>query len=438
MVMVSDMRDRRGVRLGALLRDESGIAMIIVVGVVTVLFLLTTMLVVVSNYMLSSGRQQEVRVKTVHTADGGLNAYLYELRRDSTYYQTNPVLGPIVQDDGVWYVRAEPPTATSPLTLRAEGRLNSQATSKTVVATVRFPTFADYMFLSNDDINFGAAARVLGKVRSNGNIDNAGEITGATYARGTIGGTGRFGTALPSGSVTKFPNQTVVDFSQVTADTTVIAAAATAVGTNYASAGTGYVGYRVTVSGNTFTVEKVKSVTSNGTMVVESITGQTGRTIPAVGVLYFSSNTQDVWVQGTYSVPITICAMRDIYVMADYKPTDPTSRNTAGLVANRDIVVPISYNSVPNDMVLTAALLAQTGKTFGTQTTGVIKNSLTLKGSNSYYLYGYFVTTDGSGSVVAGFRTRYYLYDDRLDLYAPPRYPVVHDGSLKVNTWVED
>jgi len=36
-----------------------------------------------------------------------------------------------------------------------------------------------------------------------------------------------------------------------------------------------------------------------------------------------------------------------------------------------------------------------------------------------------------------GFSQRTYTYDQRLDIYAPPRYPVVHDGSLKVATWVE-
>jgi hypothetical protein len=428
---------RRMRAAGVALRDDSGIAMIIVVGVVTVLFLLTTMLVVVSNYMLTSGRQQEIRVKTVHVADAGLNAYLYELRRDSLYYQTNPTLGPVVQDDGVWVVTAMPPTSTSPLTLRAEGRLNSQATSKTVVATVRFPTFADYMFLSNADINIGADAYIVGKVRSNGNVNNAGEITGSTYAKGTITGAGQFGTALPSGSTVKFPGQVTVDFSQVTADTNVILAAATASGTYYAAPGTGYVGYKVTVTGTTYTCEKVKSVTTNGTMVTEAIVGQTGKAIPASGVLYFAGTTTDVYVQGTYDKPITICSMRDIYIINDYKPVNALSANTAGLIAKRNNIVPTGYTSVPQDMILTAALLSQEGSTYGDLSTTVIKNSIVITGSNSYFTYGYFAQYSGS-TVTRGFANRTYAYDQRLDLYAPPRYPVVHDGSLKVNTWIED
>jgi type II secretory pathway pseudopilin PulG len=29
-------------------------------------------------------------------------------------------------------------------------------------------------------------------------------------------------------------------------------------------------------------------------------------------------------------------------------------------------------------------------------------------------------------------------YDQRLDDFPPPKYPVIQDGTLKVNTWVED
>jgi hypothetical protein len=427
-------------RLRAVLRDDSGIAMIIVVGVVSVLFLLTTMLIVVSNYMLAAGRQQEISVKSVHLADAGLNAYLYALRNDSTFYATNPTLGPIVQEDGVWIVRATAPTQDEPLMLESEGRLSSQTTSKTVIASVRFPTFADYMFLSNADINIGSGATIRGKVRSNSYVINAGDITGETYAVGTITGGGLFGSALPTGSQTKFPGSKVVDFSQVTADTDLIKAAAQSVGTYYATAGSTYYGYRVTVSGSTYTVQKVKTLnTSTGVMTLEAVTGGTNVPIPAVGVLYFAGTTSrdNIYISGTYSKPISVVCEQNIYVVGNYVPDSMTSRNTAGLIAVQNIIVPIAYTSVPTDMTIAAATLAQKGTVYGEQTTGVIKNSITILGAESYYTYGYFVTMSGS-TVVAGFRTRNYNYDQRLDLFAPPRYPVVRDGSLKVNTWVEN
>jgi hypothetical protein len=412
--------------------------MLVVIGVVVVLFLLATMLVFVTTYMLRAGTMQEVRTKSMHMADAGLNAYLYELRRDATYYATNPVLGPVVQEDGKWIVRATAPTLTTPLTLRADGRVAGDPATHTVMATVRFPTFADYMFLSNADINIGAGAVIRGKVRSNGNIANAGTITHQTYARYTISGAGSFGTSLsPPGVNAKFPNSTVVDFTQVTADTAVIKAAAQAVGTYYASSAA--YGYRVTVSGNNYAIQKLTAApTSTGGMTLTPTT-PTWVPIPTVGVLYFAGTgaNDNIYVSGMYSKPITIVCERNIYVVADYVPDSMTGQNTGGLIANLNIIVPIRYDSVPTDMRVVSALLAQTGTVYGEQTSGVIKNSITILGSSSYYTYGYFVTMSGT-TVVAGFRTRNYNYDQRLDIYAPPRYPVVHDGSLKVNTWIED
>lgn len=403
--------------------------MVVVMGVVAILFVLTTMLLVVVNYTIAGTRQQELRVKTVHIADAGINAYLYQLRRDPIYYSTHPMLTG-TQDDGRWVVTATAPTTATPLTLRCEGSLLSQNTSKTVVATVRFPTFADYMFLADANINIGSGATIHGKVRTNGNLDNAGTITKQAYAKGTITGTGAFGTLLPSGTQAKYPNQPKIDFAQVTADTDVILAAAQVAGSYYGPSLAK--GYRITFSGANYTIEKVTAIASNGNLTVTAVAGP--RPVPAIGVIYVAD---DVWVRGTYNVPETVCSSRDIYIPEDFKPVDLNSVHTAGLIAQRNIIVPSWYASVPNDMKLTAAMLAQTGSIYGDLKDGYIKNSITITGSSSYFTYGYFVSMSGS-TVLAGFRSRTYSYDDRLDLYPPPKYPVVHDGSLKVNTWVED
>jgi hypothetical protein len=424
-------------------RQDSGIAMLVVIGVVVVLFLLSTMLVFLTTYMLRSGSMQEVRTKSMHVADAGLNAYLFELKRDPTFFATNPVLGPVVQDDGTWIVRATPPGVGVPfLTLRADGRVAGDPATHTVMATVRFPTFADYMFVSNVDINIGSGATIRGKVRSNAAIDNAGIITHETYANGTITGTGSFGTSLPVGLQSRFPGFVRVNFDDVTTDRALIKVAAEVVGSYYGPPGTAYKGYRVTVSGTSYTVKKILTHNlTTGVMTYEEpgVTAQ----IPAVGVVYFgaqnlvSANNENVFVSGTYSKPITIVSDRDIYVVANYVPDSMTGPNTAGLIAAGSVVVPISYDSVPQDMTIIAAMLAQTGAVYGVQTNGYIKNSITILGSNSYFAYSYFVTTSGS-TVVSGFRTRSYNYDQRLDVYAPPRFPVMKFDALKINTWIED
>jgi hypothetical protein len=404
--------------------------MVLVVGVSVILFLLATTILVVSSYLTMMTQAQEVRLKAVHVADAGLNAYLYELRRDPLYYVDHPVLGPTVQEDGSWIVTATAPTTVDALTLRAEGRLGSSPASVTVVATVRFPTFADYMFLSGTDINIGAGALITGKVRSNGNIDNDGEITGAAYAVGTITGSGRFGTALPLGSQTRYPGDAEIDFGQVSTDTEAMREAAVAAGSYLDASGSS--GYRITFSGTTYTAQKVTGGMNDGNLHLDPTV--ITRTIPPVGVLYVLG---DAWVSGSYSTPVTVCGSNDIYVPDNYGPADIGSRVTGGLVARRNIIVPTFYASVPTSMTLTAALLAQTGTVFGDLSTSTLKNHMTINGSNAYSTYGYFVQMSGS-TPIRGWRTRDYKYDPRLDLYPPPRFPIIHEGSLKVNTWMEN
>lgn len=408
--------------------DDSGIAMMLVIAMMGILFLLATMLLAFSFYTTKVNQQLQDHTKAVHVADAGLNAYLYELRRDSRYYLAHPRYpdaGTTAQDDGTWFVTAVPPAPGTPLTLTSTGYLTGLNQTATVMATVRFPTFADYMFLGNADINIGSDATIQGKVRSNGSINNQGIITGAAYAHGSI--TGMTGPNSIYGGVN--PGSDLVDFSQVTADMSDIQAAATSAGSAFPASGA--LGYRVVVNGANYTVEKVTGGLSTGNLTTTSVRGSTP--VPACGVLYFSD---DVYVYGTYGTGVTICGSRDIYVINNYQPTTMNSIFTAGLIAQRNIIVPTWYPTVPNDMILSCALLAQSGSVYGDVAHLPIKNSITINGSNSYYTYGYFTQTR-YGEVTGGFRTRYYNYDPRLDLYAPPRFPVVHSGALKVNTWVE-
>lgn len=397
----------------------------LVIGVMAVLFLMATTLLSFSVYLTTANKHQQDHTKAVHIADAGLNAYLYELRHDNNFWTTNPrypATGTRTQDEGTWFVRADPPADGEPLTLYSTGHLTSSDMTSTVIATVRFPTFADYMFLGNASINIGSGATITGKVRSNGSINNLGIITGAAHAHGTI--TGMTGSDRIYGGI--FPNQPLVDFSQVTADMASIQAAANSAGTAFPASGA--FGYRMLFNGTSYTLYKVTGGTSTGNLTTTVIGAGT---IPACGVFYFAD---DVFVDGTYGESVTICSSRDIYVIDNYVPTDMDSRITAGLVAQRNIVVPTWWPTVPDNMTLCAALLAQTGTVYGDISRTPVKNSITVNGSDSYYTYGYFA----SGSpVTRGFRNRYYNYDTRLDLYPPPRYPVVHDGSLKVNTWIE-
>lgn len=411
----------RGLRSRA--HDDGGWALFSVMVSTIIVFTLATMLLTTSAQHQLETQLYSARNTAVHVADAGVNAYLYELRRNPNYYVSHATLGPTTIDEGTWSVAATAPTQNTPLTLRSVGEIPSLDASRTIIATVRFPTFADYMFLADEaDINIGSGATIVGKVRSNRNIDNDGRITSGAYAVGTITGSGIFNG--------RYPNQQAIDFAQVTADMADIRTMAT--GTNTAFNASGGQGYRVTLNGTTVQIDKVTAVNStNGTLTTTAV-----RTVsvPTEGVFHFNDR---VWVRGTYAAKITIAATGDILIPENLRAQSTTAAHILGLVSANNIIVPTWYSTIPSDMTVQAAMLAQNGTIYGDLRDGTIKNSIALRGSLSYKQYSYFVRTSG-GSVIAGFRTRTYQYDSRLDMDPPPMYPQIRDGSLKVNTWIDE
>jgi hypothetical protein len=293
------------------------------------------------------------------------------------------------------------------------------------MAQVRFPTFADYMFLANADINIGLDAVINGKVRSNGNINNLGICEGRAIAAGNV--TGSTGLDRLRAGFDKY--QPRIDFATVTTDLTTIRTVATSNGHYFAASGSS--GYRMTLSGVRYKVERVTAV--SGTGVLSTVLVRDWTNIPTTGVLYFSDN---VWVLGDYAAMVTIGTSKTAYIPDNLVPTNADTPFTCGIIATNDIIVPTWYASLPDDMNVRAALLAQTGAVYGELKSGYIKTKFTIWGSMAYTNYGYFASYSGS-TVVAGFRSRSYNYDPRLDLYPPPMFPTVKDGSLKVTSWIE-
>lgn len=416
------MGTRIAYRIRKDLRADDGVALPLVVAITMVLFILAMMLLtIVANSTVQSVKR-ESDTKAVHMADAGLNAYLYELRRNPNYYLSNPVLGPTSLADGSWVVTATPPAGSQPLTLRATGSIASMESTKTVLATVRFPTYADYMFLADSDINIGSGATIDGKVRSNGNVTNAGRVTGITEAVRSISGAGVFGGGKKAG-VSR------VDFAQVTADLADIRQAATAASVYFPASGR--LGYRAQISGNRVTVSRVTSVSANGTLTLQAVGIYT---IPACGVMYFDDT---VWVSGTYSAKLTIASSMDIFIPENVEPQNMNSSATLGLIAAQNVIVPTWYTSVGNSFRLVAACIAQNGTVYGDLHDGVTKTKIDIVGSLAYRTTGYFASSVGN-TVVSGFRTRVYDYDERLDIEPPPMFPQIKDGTLKIATWNED
>jgi hypothetical protein len=395
-----------------------------VIATTSILFVLATTLMMMVAYQTSSTTVRGARLSATHVADAGINAYLYELKSKPGYFTTTPDTGPIGVGDGQSYrVIAVPPGNGQPLTLYSTGSTGDGTV--TVAATVKFPTFADFMFMSNADIRIGTGATINGKVHSNANITNEGHITGKVTAVGTITNTGILD--MPSAD-----RQAKISFEQVLVDMDNIRLSAVGNTSYFPASAT--LGYRAVVSGNTVTVSEITAGTTTGNLTLKPY-----RTlaVPASGALYFAD---DVWVSGSYSVPLTIVSNENIYIPNNYAPANMSSTVTGGLIARLNIIVPCWYSSVPQNMVLTAAMLSQGGRITADMKTGVFRDKITITGSETYWSAdGGFVTVNTqNGADVAGFHARTYSYDERLDDFPPPKYPIIQDGTLKVATWTED
>lgn len=416
------MTDLLGARMGRFVTDR-GTALMTVMATTSILFVLATSLMLMVSYQTQSTMIRTARVRATHVADAGINAYLFQLKAQYGYYTHTPDTGWVGIGDGESYrVQATPPNGSTPLTLHSTGVAGDGTV--TIAATVRYPSFADYMFLSNEDINIGSAALINGMVRCNADVINAGHITGKVTAAGDVANSGTMDQGFTE-------HQAPVDFNQVLASMDDIMFSAK--GNNAYFPASGAYGYRVTVNGRTVTVGKITGGTTTGVLQTVAVTSLN---VPASGALYFSDS---VWVSGTYSTPLTIVSDHDIYVPNNYVPSDPNSIVTGGLIAKGNIIVPCWYASVPQAMSLTAAMLSQSGRIYADTKQGVFRNSIVIIGSETYYdANGGFVVVNSYGQPTAGFLTRTYTYDQRLDDFPPPKYPVIQDGSLKVATWIED
>jgi hypothetical protein len=407
----------------ALQANDRGTALMTVMATTMILFVLATTLMMMVGYQTQSTALRTKRVRATHVADAGINAYLYQLKNQYGYWSQVPDTGWVGIGDGERYrVKVTPASGSTPLTMYSTGTADDGTV--TIAATIRYPSFADYMFLSNQDINIGSAATINGQVRCNQDINNAGHITGKVTAAGVVTNTGRMDLGFTQ-------HQAAVDFNQVLAAMDDIMLSAK--GNNAYFASSGAYGYRVTLNGQTVTIEKITGGITTGNLTTVAVKSMA---VPPSGALYFSDN---VWVSGTYSTPVTICSDHDIYVPNNFVPSNLNSVNTAGLIAKGNIIVPCWYASVPQAMTLTAAMLSQSGRIYADTKQGVFRTSIVITGSETYYdANGGFVTIDQYGNSIAGFLNRTYTYDQRLDDFPPPKYPVIQDGSLKINTWIED
>jgi len=402
----------------------------------SILFMLSTTLLMMVAYQTSMTGLRVGRVRATHVADAGVNAYLYTLKSslvsNPSVYMTASDTGWVTVGEGERYrVVTVPPAGRTPLTIYSTGAAGDGTV--TIAATIRFPTFGDYMLLTDASLlSIAADANIDGQLRTNGNLDNKGKISGKVLVSGTVVNAGK----LDQGYTAGVPK---VDFNQLAAAMTGMATAAKASGTYYPDAG---LGYRVIVNGSTATISKITGGITTGDFVTVPVATVS---IPSSGILYFAGivgadgTSHDVWVEGSYGVPVTIVSDTDIYITADYLPSDANSTVTSGLIAHGSVVIPSFSKNMKDYLNVNAALIAATGSIYSASNSGTTRSRITIVGAMAFArsadsIPGYKT----NGQAIPGFRDNQWTYDQRLNQYPPPMYPVIIDSTLKVDTWLED
>ncbi|HDS11675.1 MAG TPA: hypothetical protein ENN77_02100, partial [Candidatus Wirthbacteria bacterium] len=160
---------------------QNGYVIILVLGVVSVLFILVTGLAsLVINESYSSHRSQDNLV-SLQIAEAGINYYTWFLNHFPGDFQNGyGVEGPYSHDYydgngnklGFYSLDITPPAAGSTIcTIRSTGYTErGLAKSRVVEAQVGLPSLAKFAFLTHSDIWFGTGETVDGMLHSNGGI----------------------------------------------------------------------------------------------------------------------------------------------------------------------------------------------------------------------------------------------------------------------------
>jgi hypothetical protein len=438
-------------RLGRLLTDEQGIAMMLVVVATAVLGTLAVTLLQFVNDEQTRSAASVKSQEAFQAAEAGLDDYLAKLVDDRAYYlhqvhpaesTRRPASGSDVPAGSAWpasysnswtyptpknawlalpngyqyNLQITPPaigqTAT---TILATGRKVGQTTGgRTVQVLVRPSSLADFYRFSDDDVAWGPGANTYGKIYSNGQVDHDGTAYEDIYAWGGItgsvsmqNGSKKYSTTTSPSIITKIKNP--IDFSKFLVSFSDLARASQAGGYYYNDASKAAWRF-VFSSGGTFTVRSCTQSGGNDVSKVAPVCGAASapQPVPANGAIYTG---QTAIVEGAVDGRVTIGSDDDIVIANNIAPVTPGT-DVLGLVAYNDLWI-ADYG--PSVLTWSAAVLVQNNTW---HTTGGAPNKTTMNFTGSS------ATKTGGGF---NFNTRNYDYETALQYLSPPWFPVLDD-----------
>ncbi len=404
------------------INNEAGLVTVfaIVFGFIALQLILALSIVIESE--TTNYENIKIFTKAENIAEAGLNAYLANLQNNSDYITTNPQLGPVSFGGGEYIVNAYEPTLDEPyIKLISTGTIvnyNNDIRKRSLEIKLGRPSFADYMFLSDDNMRFGRNAEVYGYIHSNKSIIFDGLAHNKVTASGSITGIGTFEEGYQSGVPPIDFNSVIIDIANIKQDAQTSG--------EYLPPATGYLGYYIKLNSNgTFDVNLVTNEDNNG---ISSIAYRL-ISIPSNGLIYIDDN---FWIDGSIKGRFTFTTPQNIYIKDNLTYSGTSGAMSLGLIAQKEIILPVYSSSY---LEINAALLAQSGSIHSNFQTGNIKNKLVITGSMAYKTQGGFALVDGDGTVVAGYKSRIYTYDQYLNIYPPPAYPILKSGQFKIISW---
>lgn len=454
--------------------DDSGIAMVTVIAVVTILFLLVTTLMVLTTYRTMQSSSYVSGVQATQLADAGMNYYLYQLGLNYNYYSSTPTPTPsFATAQGSWTASATYDPTTKVVMIRSVGTLVN-GVSRAILAKCSPPPPPMYAIGSGGNIDVGANTVINGPMRSNGYVHIT---TGGT--QGIIKGLAQSGVS-PNGDFSPLksgvPDPTrfqggaqyypALSFDLMSANVSAMKGAAGLLLPSSRSdrKTSAALGYLITLANNQVGVRRVTAESraynnasniaklgSLTTTVPPSV--QTTYAIPANGVIFVDSD--NVWVSGTYTARVTICASRAS--SSDTTYGNITVNNSiicgiktnpivvCGIMAQNNVWLPDWYSTSVMDPTLKieAALLAQYGR-IGDAYNGSTSFPLPPSSPNGTHFPRHDLDLEGSALACTGigFQTAYFInrtygFDTRLTTNPPPYWPHTDNQWIVVSSWWE-
>jgi hypothetical protein len=409
------------------------------------------------------------RSDALHIAEAGIEYYRWYLAHNPGDYQDGTgVEGPYVhayenKDSevvGTFSLEIDPPlSGSSVVTIRSTGWMNHRPSERrTIQVRIGFPSFTEYTFLTNANMNFGFTSVVSGMIHSNGGIrfdgttDSWVRSAKDRYQYENQTHHGVWGGGGPK-SFWQYP-VAPVDFQSVTTDMAAIKTSAQAGGVYLSSSGAE--GWHVVFTTSTYKLYKVTSRDCyygegrwrrqrgdwvwDGTTYCydiknETLIGTYG--LPGNGMMFAED---DVWVEGVVDGRVTLAVgkfpvqepYKKIYVVNNLRYATESGDDVIGLMAQGDIVVPYE---VPEVMRIDAGLLSQNGFIYRPFYDSDERDQLTVFGSQISYLGGGWKYVNGWGNVISGFVDTIHTYDANLRYYPPPGFPM--GVQYEIISWEE-